>query len=921
MKISFKFLPLLIILMTGLSFSSFATHYRAGEITYSITGNFKIAAVCTTYTTVNSPADQNFIVMFWGDGSSDTLYRSNGNGDNLGNNVQRNIFPGTHTYAGAPPPPNKFYIISVYDQNRIDGINNIDNGNSVNIPFYVEDTLKFPTDVANIGFNSSPILLYPPIDYANVNDTFYHNPLAYDPDGDSMTFELIVPLQDQNVKVPVYEYPNLYCIGNGVLNNTFTLNRDDGEIIWAVPCQQGIFNIAILIKEYRGGFHLGTMIRDMQIIVGNFPNDPPQLSSVNDTCIRAGDSLVVNVSATDPNITQTVTITANGAPFFVPQSKATFVGVNGNPASGTFKWNTICAHIQKQPYTLLFRAADNYMKPGPSGPELVPLVDLETWQIRVIPPPVKNLTATATNSSIILNWENPYLCGNDPNFRGFSVWRKSGCDPFTPEYCEMGLAGRGYTKITAQNIFTYTYTDFTSVVGQQYSYRIVAHFSKLSPNGIFQYDAVESVPSNEICINMPINIPVMLKVDVQQTDIANGQIDVAWSKPLAGGLNLDTIQFPPPYRFDLYRGNGLNFSNPIMIFSTPDAVSFSALIDTTFTDNGLNTETEAWSYKVIFYANNDTIGATASASSVFLEVQPSDQSLFLNWSENVPWTNDSFAIFKLNKLTSVYDSLTVTTNRNYTDTGLVNDSIYCYYVKSFGHYEVVTFPRPLLNKSQRACGVPIDTVAPCPPALRVTNDCDQYNNQPWDAQNFINYLRWSLSDSSCNDDVAAYYIYRGDNESSLVFLDSITSKADSSFNHVLTDNLAGCYAVKAVDRIGNQSPFSNVFCIDNCPYYVLPNTFTPNGDGQNETFHPYRPHRFVPKIEMRIYNRWGNEVFRTEDPEIEWDGTDQKTGKPVSDGVYIYGGYYYEQRLSGLVRRPLSGEKKGGGMIHVIRGK
>jgi hypothetical protein len=69
--------------------------------------------------------------------------------------------------------------------NRIDGINNIDNGNSVNIPFYVEDTLKFPTDAANIGLNNSPILLYPPIDYANVNDTFYHNPLAYDPDGDS----------------------------------------------------------------------------------------------------------------------------------------------------------------------------------------------------------------------------------------------------------------------------------------------------------------------------------------------------------------------------------------------------------------------------------------------------------------------------------------------------------------------------------------------------------------------------------------------------------------------------------------------------------------------------------------------------------------------------------------------------------------
>ena len=77
----------------------------------------------------------------------------------------------------------------------------------------------------------------------------------------------------------------------------------------------------------------------------------------------------------------------------------------------------------------------------------------------------------------------------------------------------------------------------------------------------------------------------------------------------------------------------------------------------------------------------------------------------------------------------------------------------------------------------------------------------------------------------------------------------------------------------------------------------------------------------IPKIEMKIFNRWGDKVFETEDPEINWDGTDQKTGKPLNDGVYLYAGYYYEQRLSGLVRMPLSGQKKGGGFIHLIHGK
>jgi flagellar hook assembly protein FlgD len=71
---------------------------------------------------------------------------------------------------------------------------------------------------------------------------------------------------------------------------------------------------------------------------------------------------------------------------------------------------------------------------------------------------------------------------------------------------------------------------------------------------------------------------------------------------------------------------------------------------------------------------------------------------------------------------------------------------------------------------------------------------------------------------------------------------------------------------------------------------------------------------------MHIYNRWGEEVYYTEDPDINWDGKDQK-GKEVSEGVYVYAGYYYELRQSGLVKRPLSGEKKGGGFIHLIRGK
>ncbi|MBL0309540.1 MAG: gliding motility-associated C-terminal domain-containing protein [Bacteroidetes bacterium] len=912
----------------------FATHYRAGEILYRVVGNYRIEATVITYSKWSSPsnlADRDTIDITWGDGSRSYLVRRNGpdvnppngvpDGVFVADDIKKNVYVGEHQYPGAPPPPNRYYIINFYDQNRMESIVNM--SNSVNVPFYLEDTVKFPTDLANIGFNSSPILYYPPIDYANVNDTFYHNPLAVDPDGDSLIFELMPPLQNVNAQVPLYVYPDQFCRAAGRPDNLFQMNRFTGQIIWAVPCQQGIFNIAFVIHEYRQGINIGTLERDMQIIVLNQNNDPPQLALIPDTCIRAGDTLLAQITARDRNTGQTVTLSADGGPFRVAVSPAKFSTTPGNPANGSFRWYTTCDHIQVQPYMVLFRAADNYTLSGPGGANAANLVDLKPWMIRVIPPPVENLKALADKNGVTLTWDNPYICASSPYFRGFSIWKKTGCDPFEPEYCETGLAGRGYTQLTTNNIQAYTYRDNTTVVGQEYSYRVVAEFYKLPPNGLeaLKFDLQQSIASNEACVFMPINVPVIINVSILETDITDGKVFVRWTKPLAGGINLDTILFPPPYRFDVYRSNGSSFSSPIMIHSTPDAASFAALNDTVFVDSLLDTKTTSWSYRILFYSNNDTVGATATASSIFLDVLASDQALNLTWGEQVPWINDSFAIFKLNKLTSLYDSIAVSYTHTFADTGLINDSLYCYFIKGYGHYGSAFLPAPLINLSEEDCQIPVDTTPPCPPVLSVTNDCELHLEQSWTTEEYVNRLVWITQNDPCSNQIHHFYIYYGSDSSNMVRIDSTGSREDTTFQHIQADNLAGCYAVTAVDRAGNESAYSNVFCMDNCPYYILPNTFTPNGDGNNDWFRPFKPYRFVSKIEMKIYNRWGEKVFETTDPEINWDGRDQKTGKELSEGVYLYAGYYFEQRLGGLIQQPLSGQKKGGGFIHLIRGK
>lgn len=64
----------------------------------------------------------------------------------------------------------------------------------------------------------------------------------------------------------------------------------------------------------------------------------------------------------------------------------------------------------------------------------------------------------------------------------------------------------------------------------------------------------------------------------------------------------------------------------------------------------------------------------------------------------------------------------------------------------------------------------------------------------------------------------------------------------------------------------------------------VPNSFTPNGDNLNEYFKIYGTG--VEEYEIRIFNRWGAEVFKSDDLEKPWDGT--YNGEKVPQGSYAY---------------------------------
>lgn len=95
----------------------------------------------------------------------------------------------------------------------------------------------------------------------------------------------------------------------------------------------------------------------------------------------------------------------------------------------------------------------------------------------------------------------------------------------------------------------------------------------------------------------------------------------------------------------------------------------------------------------------------------------------------------------------------------------------------------------------------------------------------------------------------------------------------------------GIYEVVAENQCGSTAFEVEIESVDcSCPAYV-PNVFTPNGDGLNDLFIPLiscGPEQY----ELLIFNRWGNEVFSSNDPNRHWNGDSNGNSNYFSsDGV------------------------------------
>lgn len=875
-----------------LSLAAQATHNRAGEITYRWINGLTYEVTITTYTRAcQLCADRCELSIDWGDGSGDTLPRANGpsivcatarDGEIIDplNQIRKNVYIGTHTY-DAPG----IYTIKMEDRNRNAGISNIVNSDQV--PFYIETELFISP---SLGTNSSPILTNPPVERGCVGKRFEHNPGAFDPDGDSLAYRLVFS-KAQNGDPILTIYDPQY------VQDSVKIDPNTGTFYWDLPRNVGQFNFAIEVVEYRKNsqgryVRIGYVTRDLQVDIEDCGNNPPEVNPIGPFCVEAGTNLNFTVGASDID-GDDINLSAFGGPFEVAVPRATFNEVNGpTPVFGFFNWNTRCFHVRKQPYQVHFKAVD--MPPDPND---IPLSDIYTTEITVIAPAPKNPDVQPEGFDLRLNWDASICAQAD----GYLLYRRESSYGFIPSVCETGVpAYTGYEFWDSlSGVNTTTYLDTTDIeIGKEYCYMVVAYFE----------DEAQSYASEEFCASLPLSLPMFTKVDVESTDPATGEITVEWIE----APEFDSTLYPPPYRLDLMgrAGNTGNFSL---------LVSANNLDGGSFSHQSLNTETIRYEYRIDVYGgpNLDKIGSTAIASSVFNTATSGDQSVQLEFDFDVPWFNERFVIYREEPTGSgQFDSIGESFSPSYIDTGRVNGENYCYYAEAFGRYTASdSLPKPLQNRSQVACAVARDTTAPCTPQFAISNACPD-----------TIYFSWRLGQgATCKNDVRQINIYfrTGENDFGSEPLLSIPTRGDSTIRYVSDGAIFGCYAITAVDDAdqdpggqANESALSEELCIESCFSIGFPNVFTPNSDGINDLFLPYQIEQ-VSSLEIEIYSRWGNLIYRSDNMEQflseGWDGTIQENGQDASEGVYYYICRYQAESIGP------SKEQTASGFVHLFR--
>lgn len=858
------FKALLFILFLLLPKEIFATHIRAADITAERIGltQYKIRlSVYTDYNNVKdnlnsqNPIDVETLTIGFGN-QSNPLDEVDVKRKSVKQIVSGETFENIYELVYNFPAVNNGYVIYFVGKNRNDNVVNINN--SANSFIYVE-TFVFIDAFSPV--NTSPKFTVPPIDIAAVNKVYTHNPGAYDADGDSLAFELIDPRDSYNKTVDGYRYPDHPSFGSP---STFKIDAKTGQITWDTPKIAGEYNIAFKVSEYRDGIRIGYVIRDMQINVFNTNNNPPIIDMPADTCISAGVLYQDRFMANDPDF-NSLAVELYGS--YIEQGGTYKVlNVRTDIKAVDLTWIPPCSAVGQQTIQGIVRAVDVHP---------VSLSTIKTWNIQVYGQKPVLISAIPSNNEISLSW-NKYPCVNSKAkiliYRAecdTSKVKRSVCTAAIPE--EWGFVKVGEVDINATGFIDGVSNKLSS--GIQYYYMIYVDF------GVPSFGV--SYASNILGASLNSESPLINEISFSKKDLDTKILINAFQFE-----TLDTIKYKSPYTFSITNDSKIIYSTVSI-----KAEVFSVLLDTSFLNYLKPFELEMRDNQ------NQLVGSQSLALSEKLSAIGTDEALNISWTNDNLWFYSDTLYQKIYSFKAGGDTVLVDSvlggKTSYQITNLMNGDSVCAYVETAYSYCLEGLDSVFHSFTKTSCALIKDDVPPCPPVLSIELiDCD--------AKGFGNRLSWSYNGSPiCSKDVASFELFKKNEFKT----GSFYSKSNYTLNHLSDIDLEGeelnCYYILAKDSSGNVSKPSNTVCQDFCSDVILPNIFTPNNDGKNDSFVSKTNFSGFSDVLFVVYNRWGKEVYReAEFTHLSWDGK-STNGEYVSDGVYYF--YVSGNRLTGTL--------------------
>jgi gliding motility-associated-like protein len=346
--------------------SSFATHVQGGEITYQCLGGnqYKItmalyrdcagiaAPVTMTVNIKSTSCAQNYNLV---------LNKVPGTGievspicPSLATVCTGGTYPGVqeYVYTGITTLPANCadWVFSCNVSARNAAITTIVAPGSQNL--YIESTLN------NLAFscNSSPTFTNKPVPFICVGQPYCYNNGAVDVNGDSLVYSLVTPMNNPGSFV-TYIAP--YTATQPLASTPpVTFNTLTGDVCMT-PTMIQVTVFTVIVKEYRAGILIGSVIRDIQLRTVACTNTNPFLTGINGTgsytmnaC--AGVPLTFNIPSNDVDAGQIVTLTWNGGIV-----GGVFNAGTGAHPTGTFSWTPPVASIATSPNCFTVTVKDN----------------------------------------------------------------------------------------------------------------------------------------------------------------------------------------------------------------------------------------------------------------------------------------------------------------------------------------------------------------------------------------------------------------------------------------------------------------------------------------------------------------------------------------------------------------------------------